>query len=174
MGVGTKLVTAKDQAALDGVYKLSAVRYPGKEWDYRLKLSEQMLKISNPGLLQVRRYYKDGQAVADALYDYRKDLAAGCTLIDPLDPTRSKKISGTMKSMDLLVPIFQKGKCVYEIPTLAKVQQAAAENLSCFHEGIKRFIHPHQYVVGLEKELYDRKVEIIRTIRDKATGMEFF
>lgn len=58
-GVETNLVTAKDQPALDGAYKLSAVRDPGGPWKYRLKLSEQMAKISNPGILQVRRFYDD-------------------------------------------------------------------------------------------------------------------
>lgn len=170
-GIGTHLVTAKDQPALDGVYKLSAVRYPGKDWEYRLKLSEQMLKISNPGLLQVRRYFEGKQAAADTLYDYRKDLSEGCTIIDPLDPTRIKKIvSGTIYK-DLLVPIFQQGKCVYNLPSLKEIQKTAADNLSHFHEGIKRFIHPHQYPVGMEKELYDKKVTIIRNIRYKMDSL---
>ena len=164
-GVGTNLVTGKNQPALDGVYKLSAVRYPGEDWQYRLKLSEQMIKISNPGLLQVRRYYDDKLAAADTLYDYRKDLSDGCTIIDPLDPTRLKKISATMKYEDLLVPIFLKGKKVYNIPSLSQIQKKSTKSLSLFHEGIKRFINPHQYPVGMEKELYDRKVEIIRNIR---------
>ena len=76
-GVGTNLITAKDQPALDGVYKLSAVRDPGQPWSYRLKLSEQMTKISNPGVLQIRRYYDDKENVADAVYDIHADYQSG-------------------------------------------------------------------------------------------------
>ena len=68
-GVGTRLVTAYDEPALGGVYKLSAIRDPGGAWQYKVKLSEQAVKISNPGILQVRRYYEDGQAIGDMIFD---------------------------------------------------------------------------------------------------------
>jgi len=69
-GVGTRLATAYDQPALGGVYKLSALRDDAGRWDYRLKLSEQEVKTSDPGILQVRRF-RDGQGrfVADVIYD---------------------------------------------------------------------------------------------------------
>ena len=68
-GVGTHLVTAKDDPALGGVYKLSAIRDPGGPWHYRLKLSEQMNKISNPGILQIGRFTHNGEHIADMIYD---------------------------------------------------------------------------------------------------------
>ena len=68
-GVGTRLVTGYDEPALGGVYKLSAVRRPGGPWQYTVKLSEQQLKISTPGVLQVRRFRDRGQSAGDAIYD---------------------------------------------------------------------------------------------------------
>src|SRR5437763_4453649 len=85
-GVGTRLVTGGSESALGGVYKLTAVR-DGGEWQYRLKLSDQPSKTTNPGLLRVRRYRDaQGQSVADAIYDETEDLSGGVTIIDPLDP----------------------------------------------------------------------------------------
>lgn len=164
-GVGTSVITAKDQPALDGVYKLSAIRDPGKEWKYRLKLSEQMTKISNPGILQIRRYYDENENIADAVYNEGDDLSEGCHIIDPLDSTRQKTIESTASFRDLLVPIFIKGQLCYKLPSLDSIRANTKKELSQFHEGIKRFLYPHQYVVGMEKKLYDLKVDLIKKIR---------
>ncbi len=164
-GVGTNLITAKDQPALDGVYKLSAIRGPGEEWKYKLKLSEQMIKISNPGILQVKRYSYKGKNIADVLYDIHTDVSKGCQIVDPLDPTRKKYIEGNFESRDLLQPIFRGGKRVYELPLLSSIQENTKKELNTFSAGIKRFINPHQYVSGMEKSLYDLKVDLIDQIR---------
>lgn len=164
-GVGTNLVTGKDQPALDGVYKLSAIRDPGKEWQYRLKLSEQMTKISNPGVLQVRRFYNAQENMADALYDISTDLSEGCTLVDPLDATRQKVFSGQTEFKDLLIPIFREGKRVYELPSINSIREKVKQELAFFHSGVKRFLYPHEYPVGMEKKLYDKKLELIRQVR---------
>ena len=164
-GVGTNLVTAKDQPALDGVYKLSAVRDPGQPWEYKLKLSEQMTKVSNPGIMQVRRYYNDEENLADAIYDINTDLRHGCRIVDPFDSTRQKHLGSDLKFRDLLVPIIREGKVVYQSPLLAQIRENTQKELASFHEGIKRFLNPHQYAVGMEKALYDLKVELIKKIR---------
>lgn len=171
-GVGTNLVTGRDQPALDGVYKLSAIRNPGESWAYKLKLSEQMIKISNPGILQVRRYSNGSTNIADVLYDINTDISKGCTIIDPLDPTRKKLLSNNFHSQDLLVPIFRDGKRVYDLPTLNECRSRTREQLNKFQVGIKRFINPHQYVVGMEKSLYDLKVHLINEIRNKTANEE--
>jgi nicotinate phosphoribosyltransferase len=169
-GVGTHLVTAKPQPALDGVYKLSATRDPGEPWKYRLKLSEQMTKISNPGILQVRRYYNDQGNIADAIYDINSNIEKGCHIVDPFDPTRQKWIESEVNHRDLLVPIFREGKLVYSLPSLQDIRENTKKELSLFHEGIKRFINPHQYPVGMEKSLYDIKVELIKHVRKLEEG----
>lgn len=164
-GVGTSLVTAKGQAALDGVYKLSAIRDPGGEWQHKVKLSEQMVKISNPGILNVRRYKDDRGYVADALYSEGADLSLGCEIVDPMDATRRKWLNNSLENRDLLLPIFQAGKRVYDPPALPDIRSHALEELEKFHGGIKRFLNPHQYVVGMEKGLFDLKISLIKKIR---------
>ncbi len=165
-GVGTKLITAYGQPALGGVYKIAAIKEPEGEWKYKVKLSEQAMKVSNPGIQQVRRYVKNNEAVADVIYDKDTNLAKGCIMIDPLDMTRQKRITTDMKGEDLLLPVFRKGKRVYPEVSLDEIRKNAKNNLEQFHGGIKRFANPHQYPVGLEKSLYALKTELILKSRE--------
>lgn len=166
-GVGTHLVTGREQPALDGVYKLSAIRDPGGPWKYKLKLSEQMAKVSNPGILQVKRFSLEGQYIADMVYDLQSKVQAPYHIVDPLDSTRFKKLGANLVNQDLLVPIFRQGKRVYDCPPLAKIRAKTMKELDAFDVGIKRFINPHQYVVGMEKSIYDLKVALITNIRSQ-------
>jgi nicotinate phosphoribosyltransferase len=168
-GVGTNLVTGKDQPSLDGVYKLSAVRDPDGPWKYKIKLSEQMVKVSNPGILQIRRYRTKKENVADAIYDIHAKIDQDCCIVDPLDPTKQKVLKKGMEWEDLLVPIFRDGKLVYDLPSLQTIRAKTMRELNHFNIGIKRFLNPHQYVVGLEKSLYELKVELIHMIRSKTS-----
>ncbi len=165
-GVGTKLVTGHDQPALGGVYKLSAIREPGGEWKHKVKLSEQSIKVSNPGIQQVRRYRTATESITDAIYDIQTDLAGGCIIVDPVDMTRQKRIPGNTLFTDLLVPVFRKGRRVYDPPPLPQIKARVKEELSRFHQGIKRFVNPHQYPVGLEKSLYALKTDLILRSRE--------
>lgn len=164
-GVGTNLVTAKDQPALDGVYKLSAIRDPGEKWKYKLKLSEQMIKVSNPGILQVKRFYSQKENVADIIYDIHNPPEGDCLSVDPLDPTHVQVIKKGVPSKDLLEPIFRNGECVYQSLSLEKIRQNTQKELNGFPVGIKRFLNPHVYAVGMEKQLYDLKIDLIKQIR---------
>jgi len=165
-GVGTKLVTAYDQPALGGVYKISAIRNPNNEWDYKVKLSEQAIKVSNPGILQVRRYTENGEYRADMIYDEVNALPATPIMIDQIDVTRQKPLGGQdWESEDLLVPIFEKGKLVYALPTLPEIKNRVNAQLANFHQGIKRFVNPHSYPVGLESNLHDAKYNLIMRLR---------
>lgn len=164
-GVGTNLVTGKECPALDGVYKLSAVQEPNGSWDYKLKLSEQMRKISNPGILQVARFSLMEEPVADVIYDTILGLPTPCQVIDPLDPTRQKTLTGDYTHQNLLVPVVCNGYTCYHSPDLHQIRASAKSNLARFDTSIKRFVNPHQYVVGLESQLYDLKVNLIKKIR---------
>lgn len=165
-GVGTNLVTGHPQSALDGVYKLSAIRKKDQEWTYKLKLSEQMTKISNPGILQVRRFFdaKWGY-VADALYDVHKDISKGCLIIDPFDMTKQRYLSEILQSRDLLQPLFRNGQSLYQRRTLFEIQQYAKSELTKFDRSIKRLYNPHIYPVGMEKSLFDLKIQLVEKIR---------
>ncbi len=167
-GVGTKLVTGHEQPALGGVYKMTAVRCPGEDWRYTLKLSEQVAKISTPGVLQVRRYQKGEHFVADAIYDEATNLDAGCTIVDPLDYTRRRKLDASMRQSDLLVPIYRGGRRVYDVPPIESSRAHAAAQLRSLHPTIRRFTNPHEFPVGLEKGLHELKTRLVLTARGEA------
>lgn len=160
-GVGTHLVTAGGDSALGGVYKLSAVRAPGGPWQPRIKLSEQLAKVSTPGLLQVRRYAgPDGELVADAIWD--TSGAAGIhTLVDPLDGTRRRSVpvGGTFE--DLLVPVVRAGRRVYTPPPLSEVRARTLAQLSRLAPERRRFLNPHTYPVGLEESLHALRTRLV-------------
>ncbi len=165
-GVGTKLVTAYDQPALGGVYKIAAIRAENGTWDYKVKLSEQSIKVSNPGILQVRRFYDAQEFVADMIYNLDKPPTEEAIILDPMDATRRKKIDPSIHQyQDLLVPIFEEGHKVYELPDIQDIKLHLKAQLAKFHQGIKRFVNPHSYPVGLEKGLSDDKYDLIIKLR---------
>lgn len=161
-GIGTKLVTAHDQPALGGVYKLAALRPSAdSDWDYTIKLSEQLAKTSIPGILQVRRYETEkGQPRADMLYNTAEPLPEQLTIIDPLDPTRRRPIRST-QFRELLEPVFRAGKLVAELPTLEESRATAQREVAALDPSIRRFLNPHVYPVGLEESLNKFRMELI-------------
>jgi len=170
-GVGTKLITAYDQPALGGVYKLSAVRSPGQPWKHKIKLSEQQAKISTPGILQVRRFWNknddDGYYLGDMILDELNPPAkdAPIVLVDPHDFTRRKAISSSAAYEDLLKPVFKAGKLVYSSPALDEIKRYSTSQLERFHPTIKRLLNPHEYPVGLEQSLHRLKTNLIMETR---------
>jgi nicotinate phosphoribosyltransferase len=168
-GVGTHLVTGYNQPALDGVYKLSAYRKTKTErWSYKLKLAERLSKISDPGILQVRRFStRENGYIADAIFDIPTGMQEAGRIIDPLDPTRARIITADMQGRDLLVPVFREGECIYQKPALRSIQSYCRQELARFDKGIKRFYNPHAYPVGMEERLYHLKLKFIDEIREK-------
>ena len=167
-GVGTKLVTGYDQPALGGVYKLSAIRKPGGRWENKVKLSEQVLKISTPGVQQVRRFRSATEFVGDAIYDLSRPAPDAFTIVDPLDLTRRKQFAQGIPSEDLLVPIFRGGELVYQPPPLEAVRERVQQQMGMLHLGLKRFVNPHQYPVGLELGLHELKTKLVLQARGVA------
>jgi len=167
-GVGTRLVTGHPDAALGGVFKLTAVRKPGEAWRPKVKLSEQPIKTSIPGVLQVRRFQGEAEAVADVIYDLGMPPGGSVVMVDPLDPTRRRTVPEGTPSADLLVPIFRAGRRVYDPPPLVEVRKRVTSELSRFHSGVKRFVNPHLYPVGLERGLHDLRTRLIVEARGSA------
>lgn len=163
-GVGTNLVTGKDQPALDGVYKLAAIQNAKGEWTHRLKLSEQTAKTTNPGILQVRRFFDGHFYVGDAIYDELTGIKQPCTIIDPHDPNHQKVESGHFN--DLLVPIFRRGKLVYHSPSIQEMQAHTKNEMARLSPAMERFTNPQPYLAGLEKGLFQKKLEMIRKLRE--------
>jgi len=168
-GVGTKLVTAFDQPALGGVYKLGAIRNDQGVWQHRIKLSEQTVKVSTPGILQVRRFERAGEHRGDMIYDEqtRWDFNAEVTMVDPADANRRKTFSPDTASSELLVPVFRSGECVYVCPSLESVRERVREQLQRTPPATRRFENPHEFPVGLEQGLHELKTEMIRKARER-------
>jgi nicotinate phosphoribosyltransferase len=164
-GVGTKLVTAYDQPALGGVYKLSAIRTAGGNWQHKVKLSEQVAKITTPGIQQVRRFSRDGTFVGDMIHNLDGPAETSRVIVDPLDSTRRKRIVDDAEAEDLLLPIFRKGELAYQPPALSEIRERTFSQLGRLHEGHKRFLNPHEYPVGLSPSLSDLRSRLILDAR---------
>ena len=167
-GVGTRLVTGGDEPALGGVDKLSAVRAPGGAWRERIKLSEQAIKVSTPGFLNVRRFHHADAArtlVADAIFDEQRGFSSQ-QIVDPLDPLRFRSIEPGMPFEDLLQPVLRAGKQVAAPPSLLESRARTLAELNRLHATQKRLLHPHSYPVGLERALHERKSALVTGYRD--------
>ena len=165
-GIGTKLVTAYEQPALGAVYKLSAIRNKKGNWEHKIKLSEQSMKVNNPGIQQVRRYYQNGKMVADMIYDMHLGTRDKNIIFHPVDATKRKVLDEkSLDFRDLLLPVFRKGQKVYEFPGISAIKENLADHMKAIHSGIKRFDNPHSYPVGLEESLHKTKMDLILKLR---------
>ena len=162
-GVGTQLVTAYNQAALGGVYKLAALRKADDSgWDFTIKLSEQVAKTSIPGILQIRRYLNEyGKPRADMLYNTAEDLPNHLMLVDPTDSTRRLPIRPDTPFHELLEPVFRRGQRVLNLPTLTESRAHAQREVQSLDPGVRRFLNPHIFPVGLEMGLYEYRTSLI-------------
>jgi nicotinate phosphoribosyltransferase len=170
-GIGTRLVTAYDQPALGAVYKMSSIKNSSGKWEDRIKLSEQALKVNHPGNQQVRRFYDHDQMTADMIFDLDTGCEETTIIIDPADLTHRKKLDiEKMEWEDLLKPVFASGERIYQSPSLTEIKITLAKDFGRLDESIKRFEYPHNYPVGLEKSLFDRKMELILQLRNLTNG----
>lgn len=160
-GVGTRLVTGGDQAALGGVYKLGAIRHADGHWEPKIKLSEQSVKVSNPGIQQVRRFSLNGEFRGDAIYDEEKGCPETVEIIHPADPLRGRTLPPEATHEDLLKPVFRKGQFTGETPSLPAIQARTKQQLASLHVTIRRLDNPHEYPAGVERSLHDRKLALI-------------
>jgi len=168
-GIGTKLVTCYDQPALGGVYKLAATREKGGKWCECLKLSEMAIKVSNPGMLNTRRWTIDGRFAGDCIYDELNPLPEKWRSVDPADAIHFQDLPAPAENVvceDLLVPIFRAGKLVYTPPPLAESRKRTLSQLDLLDPRTTRLVNPHTYLVGLEEHLHKHKAELILKKRE--------
>ena len=165
--VGTKLITSEDCPSLGGVYKMSAETIDGQVIP-KIKISENPVKITNPGIKRLWRIYdnKTGKATADliALSHESYDTSKPLTIYDPVNTWKSMTLTDySMK--ELQVQIFDKGECVYESPSLKEIQQHCAEDLDTFWDQYKRLLNPHRYKVDLSDSLWMLKNSMLQSHR---------
>ena len=166
-GVGTKLACAYDQPTLGGVYKLSATRKPGEEWQDRLKISASTAKLTTPGVLDVRRYYHaDGRIAGDMVFDVNRAVDESEVIVDPCDDLRQKRLAGK-RFTTLLRPLARNGASVLppEMRDAMAARTRAQEGLAELDESQKRMLNPHTYPVGLECGLFERRHNLVVKLR---------
>lgn len=161
-GVGTRLATAADQPALGGVYKLAAIRGPGEDWRYTIKLSEEPIKVSNPGIQQVRRDHgPDGRFVGDRIYE--TSLGLGDEAIGIADGVRRGWPASAGEA--LLRPIFRGGRRVYASPPVMAIRARTREQWAALPEGVRRLRAPDPYPVALDAGLHRLKESLCAAAR---------
>jgi len=131
-------------------------------------VSEQIEKTTIPGVLQVRRFAHGAEFLSDAIWDEGLGVPSPCVIVDPGDATRRREIPAEAAGEDLLVPVFRGGRRVYAPPPLAEVRARTKAQLARFHTGVKRFLTPHRFPVGLEKGLHDLRTRLVLEARGSA------
>jgi len=166
-GVGTRLSTGQPDGALGVIYKLGAIRRPGGEWQYRIKLSEESAKTSVPGSLQVRRFYQpDERFMADAIYETDHGVSEPCEIVD-VETEEKTDIPANIDYSDLLVPIFRDGKLVYQEPKIETSREHARKQLSCAPPEILQLKNATAYKIGLERSLHDLRSNLITRTKEQ-------
>ena len=167
-GVGERLITSKSEPVFGGVYKLAAIERDG-ELIPKIKISENVIKITNPDFKEVWRLYDGvtGKAIADVLTckDEIIDDSKPYEIFDPVHTYKRKTLTN-FKAKKLLVPIFEKGKCVYDSPSVGEIKTYCAKQLDTLWDELKRFEYPHKYYVDLSQKLWDKKQELLRKAHD--------
>lgn len=169
-GIGTKLITSEDLPSLGGVYKLSSVIDENGVAQPKIKLSDNTVKITNPGFKKLYRLYdrENGMAIADliTLHDEIVDDTQPLTLFDPIE-TWKKHEAENFRVEPLQHTIVKDGKLVYEFPALTDVRAFSKEQLSKFWEEYLRLDVPQLYKVDLSQKLHALKIGMIDSIRQK-------
>ena len=162
-GVGERLITSRSEPVFGGVYKLSALEKDGKIIP-KIKISENTTKITNPGFKEVFRLYSNesGEAVADviALRGEEIDESRPYEIFDPDHTWKRKKLTN-FHAEKLMVPLFEKGKCVYQSPDVHELKRFCAEQVKKLWDEVKRFENPHKYYVDLSPKLWKMKEELL-------------
>lgn len=168
-GVGERLITASSEPVFGGVYKLVAVERNG-ELIPKIKLSENAGKVTNPDFKAVWRLFDNvsGKALADVLTcaDEVIDDTKPYEIFDPEHPYK-RKLLVNFTAKKLLVPVFEKGSCVYEIPTVSQMRDYCAEQVNKLWSEVRRFDNPHEYYVDLSQKLWDKKNALLNEFYSK-------
>ena len=168
-GVGTNLITSKDCPSFGGVYKLAAIQNKDGEFVPKIKISENIEKITNPGNKKIYRIYdKDTGKIradlicfADETYDTSEDLL----LFDPNSTWKKTRLEGGTYTMkEILKPIFIRGECKYTSPSVKEIASFCEQEKNALWDETKRLFNPHKVYVDLSQRLYDTKTELLNNV----------
>ena len=165
-GVGTNLITSKDNPSFGGVYKLAAIQEEDGKFVSKIKLSENTEKITNPGNKTIYRIYDketgkmraDVICFADEFINEQEDLL----LFDPVATWKKTKLAaGTFTVRELLLPIFLNGECVYESPTVKEIAAYCKQEKETLWDETMRLFNPHKVYIDLSQKLYNEKQSLL-------------
>lgn len=163
-GVGERLITSKSEPVFGGVYKLAAVEKNG-EFIPKIKVSENVSKITNPDFKKVYRLFsrENDKALADVItcFDETIDDSGNYEIFDP-EHTWKRKDVYDFYAEELLVKIFDGGKCVYDSPDVHEIKKYCSEQVGHLWDEVLRFENPHNYYVDLSQKLWDEKQELLK------------
>ena len=164
-GVGERLITARSEPVFGGVYKLAAVVKDDGTIEPKIKISENVGKITNPHFKKLYRFYGNdtGKAIADylCLHDESVDDSKDLEIFDP-EATWKTKTVYNFTARELQVPIFKNGELVYQCPSLAEIRNYCASEVDKLWDEVKRFDNPHTYYVDLSQKLWDIKYSLLK------------
>ena len=164
-GVGERLITAKSEPVFGGVYKLVAVEDPDGTVVPKIKISENVGKITNPHYKKLYRFFANdtGKAIADYLtvYDETVDDTGNLEIFDP-DAIWKRKMVYNFTAKELQVPIFRNGELVYQLPTLEEIRTYCKAQVDTLWEEVRRFDNPQTYYVDLSQKLWDVKYGLLK------------
>ena len=163
-GVGERLITSKSSPVFGGVYKLCAVEGENGELVPKIKISENVGKITNPGFKKVYRFYNRETGMAEADYiclrDETVDDSRPLEICDP-DARWKRKTMENFVARELLVPIFEKGELVYDLPSLPEIKAHCEKEVASLWPEVRRFENPHGYYVDLSEKLMALKDRLL-------------
>lgn len=163
-GVGERLITSRSEPVFGGVYKLAAVEENGRLVP-KIKVSENVEKITNPGFKQVWRLFdkENGKAIADVitLADEVIDENAPYEIFDS-DHTWKHKTLSNFTAKQLRVQVFKNGKCVYDTPSLKDIQSYCKQQINTLWDEVLRFENPHPFIVDLSRPLWELKQKMLK------------
>lgn len=167
-GVGERLITSKNDPVFGGVYKLCAVEDSDGNIIPKIKISENVGKITNPGFKKVYRFYNRDTGMAEAdyicMHDETVDDSKPIEICDPEARWKSKLMEN-YRAEELLVPIFKNGELVYDMPSLQEIKRNCAYKVSTLWPEVKRFDNPHNYYVDLSPKLMELKDNMLMARR---------
>ncbi len=163
-GVGERLITSKSEPVFGGVYKLAAIEDGDGQIIPKIKISENPAKVTIPHFKKVYRLFENatGKAMADyvCLFEEQPDFTQPLELFDP-EATWKRKTVSDFTAVPLLVPIFQKGRLVYQKPSIDDIRAYCVRQVDTLWDEVKRFENPHNYYVDLSQKLWDVRAQLL-------------
>lgn len=171
-GVGTNMITSSNWSAFGGVYKLSAVQNEDGTWTPKIKISENVAKVTNPGNKTIFRIYSKAhnKIIADviSLADETIDPEEPLLLFDPISTWKKTRLrGGTYTVRELLVPVFKGGECIYESPSVMDIRTRCLAEQDTLWDETRRLINPHHVYIDLSQKLWEMKHELIDRISEE-------